>query len=422
MSLADIKGRPVIFYGAGFEAQYEVANYRQKGVIPACFCDRDPSKWGKMFLGFECMSLESAIEQYPDFLMVVTPRFPLRFHIIDELLNHNIVSKNQILNYEPYKKMRSCYTLHTLLDVNYSKHMALCCGVVETENSARIPIEGKLEASLKHFIEYRDDILDNLNTSEPVKHFSPCDECPCVKFDYWPLDKRFRKLTYGVGGGCQFNCIYCFSPARHNMIHETWEKEVTLPALTQHLEAMGLLHPDLVIEVGPGEICVAPRREEIFNTLEKYRAVILTNAGIYSERIERLVKLGRIKDFIVSVDAGTAETFKVIKGGINAFSKVRENLKRYCVAGACIDLKYIFMENINDNENDVTGFVELAKELSVHSIMISQDSRAGKVPVSKNMLSAMKCMLSQAKKCGVQTTIMSGYFADEDIATLTSFQ
>lgn len=418
----DTKGRPVIFYGAGHEAFYEVAKYKKKGIAPVCFCDRDSSKWGTKFLGFDCVSLEQAVKQYPDFLMVVTPRYPLRFHIMEDLMSWGTVTKDQLLNYEPWTKRKSCYDLCGYVDVHYSKRLLMCCSCDSVENIHQSPcVEFKenIANSMNNFRAHRDNILNGLNggTEEDAQK---CSSCRWAIEDYWPVDQRFRRIAYSVGGGCQFNCSYCTSVARHTIIQETWEKDAAFPEVMDYLERNNLIHPDAVIEIGTGEICVAPRRDEILNVTSNYYTTIFTNAGIYNEQIAEQIESGNVLQILVSIDAGTRETFQKVKG-VDAFENIRENLKKYRSYGSSIDIKFVFLPGINDNEEDVDGFVALAKELGVREIGISRNFEDGFETMPKQTLNMIQRMIVGARKNGISVCVLTLFFSRDDAALISTF-
>lgn len=64
-----------------------------------------------------------------------------------------------------------------------------------------------------------------------------------------------------------------------------------------------------------------------------------------------------------SVDAGTVETFRKVKG-VDGFDRVCENLREYAKHGPVI-LKYILLDGINHTDQDLKGFFKLADEVAV---------------------------------------------------------
>ena len=64
----------------------------------------------------------------------------------------------------------------------------------------------------------------------------------------------------------------------------------------------------------------------------------------------------------VSVDAGTRETYREVKG-LDAYDRVLSHIRRYAQEGAVIEIKYILMPENCDREN-IDGFLAFCKEIS----------------------------------------------------------
>lgn len=204
------------------------------------------------------------------------------------------------------------------------------------------------------------------------------------------------------------------------MIQETWEKNAAFPEVMDYFERRNLIHTDAVIEIGPGEICVNPHRDEIFDVVRNYYTAIFTNAGIYSERIAEQIENGNILQLLVSIDAGTRETFQRVKGA-DAFESVRENLKKYRRLGASIDIKFIFLPGVNDTEEDVDGFVALAKEVGVREIGISRNFEDGFSSLQKHTLNMIQRMIVSAQEDEIPVSVFSPFFSKEDAALISTF-
>ena len=70
----------------------------------------------------------------------------------------------------------------------------------------------------------------------------------------------------------------------------------------------------------------------------------------------------------MSLDSGTRKTFAQIKG-VDCFDKVKNNIRKYSKNGRVV-LKYIILPNVNDNIDDIKGFLSFAKEIGTDSIEI----------------------------------------------------
>jgi MoaA/NifB/PqqE/SkfB family radical SAM enzyme len=170
---------------------------------------------------------------------------------------------------------------------------------------------------------------------------------------------------------------------------------------------------NLTVHLGHGEICLHPEFEEIVNEISNYKVVIYTNAGIYSEKIAELMQRNKCS-LSVSIDSGTPETFRKIKG-VNVYEKVKNNLVRY---GKLTDknvLKYIFLSGINDNTTDIEGFIDLCVQTNSKSCAISCDYSRSDMNLPTKTLHMIKHMLNYASEKQVTTSFIDMFFSDDDL-------
>ena len=118
---------------------------------------------------------------------------------------------------------------------------------------------------------------------------------------------------------------------------------------------------------------------------------------------------GRIENTTTSLDAGTRETFKKIKQ-VDSFERVLENLRKYPLKNTNFLLKYIFLEGVNDNEADIDGFYEIAKDIG-GIIMLCANLNT---PYTDKMKDLALRILKKAKAEGVRINSHSAYLAPED--------
>jgi hypothetical protein len=120
----------------------------------------------------------------------------------------------------------------------------------------------------------------------------------------------------------------------------------------------------MCIGYAAAELTLSPYCNDILDFISehKWKTELATNASIYNPKISQLMKAG-IMDLLVSIDAGTRETFKQVRG-VDLFDKVVANLKRYAKeSGKRIKLQYIIVEGVNDNKTDLDEFISLVYDL-----------------------------------------------------------
>ena len=210
---------------------------------------------------------------------------------------------------------------------------------------------------------------------------SPCDGCEYLKPGWYPVKQRLTSLQVSDSNEhsyCNFNCTYCFVHAKNKPPREIpLEEDEQLKVLRYVSE--NLPGQALELQFSTGELTVHPHREEILAHFEHYQTMLFTNAGIYNEKIAALMAEGKLS-IVVSMDSGTGETFRTIKG-VDLYDQVCENLRRYAATGGCIALKYIMLPGINDNAADADGFLNLAADLGA-VVQLSNDTRTKCAPLS----------------------------------------
>ena len=78
---------------------------------------------------------------------------------------------------------------------------------------------------------------------------------------------------------------------------------------------------------------------------------------------------------LISVDSGTPQTYSRVKGvGMSALENVKKNLSAYAKASVgIVALKYLFVPGVNDNQEDIDGFIKLCEEVNAMFVVVSVD-------------------------------------------------
>ena len=116
---------------------------------------------------------------------------------------------------------------------------------------------------------------------------------------------------------------------------------------------------DLQVSWGGGEPTIMRNFEQIvdYTTLQLNPRTqrFFSNAINYSEKIAQLLKENKAS-LTTSLDAGTSETFKKVRG-VNQFEKVFTNIKRYYNASPeNVVIKYIFTAEENSSFEEIIEF------------------------------------------------------------------
>jgi hypothetical protein len=361
-------GQQIIIYGAGMEGESIVYELQHSyNIKPVCICDGDAKKWGKILIGISIISIQEALKAYPDAKIFIASSLH-KYQIIGYLLYTVHLESSKIINYEPVEKRRSCSLLETQMLVSEHK-LQFCCSDFGKKRSPAVEFNGDYESSVKNFCKLREEYIECFNHSQPTA----CDGCLCLEENYFAVNRIVERVNYSEGGICNSKCTYCSSCAKTNKDIDT---EIYLPNLMDTLSQHHLINEELVTFLACGEVSIHPLRKEIYQSVCDYRNYVCTNAFVYDKDLAKLLSKQR-SVLHVSVDSGTNQTFKKIKG-FDLFDQVKANLKKYSQDGL-VELKYIFLPGVNDNVADIDGFFGLFKEINACSMTISFDLHASHI-------------------------------------------
>ncbi|MDR1532375.1 MAG: radical SAM protein [Clostridiales bacterium] len=327
------------------------------------------------------MSLDEALRRFPDAGIYVTLDTQYRYEAFHSIVSEFGINETRILNYEPVELRVSCEYLDNYIAIinqilqngKLARGLSFCCaGHGVPENHPLIEFSGTPKETFEKFLQLRSDLLFKLNSGLPSK----CDGCVKKIRRYQPLRHIFTKVILGSLCVCNFDCFYCY---RHDLAFSPKDlsDELDVSAFLQLAKNYnGDNTENLWVYCAYGEITAHPPayREKIYQEIRDFDVQFVTNASIYDEFIHQHLKTRKGSSINVSLDCGTHETFKRIKGRA-MFPKVLENLRKYNEGRiGQIWLKYIFLPGVNDNENDVAGFVAIYRELNVDAAIISSDT------------------------------------------------
>jgi len=182
------------------------------------------------------------------------------------------------------------------------------------------------------------------------------------------------------------------------------------------------LAKDSLIEWGGGESTILPDFQNLQLLLldHGYMQTIFTNAVLFSKEIEQGLRQRKMT-VVTSVDSGTVETYKKIKGR-DHFHKVWENLGKYIQTGGQVAIKYVLRRD-NAGESDLKGFIELCKKYHAPQIAIAPDlNEIRENSVSDGTLFGAAFLAGEAQKHGIKHTIQYDYFGPRYSAEIQSLQ
>jgi len=198
-----------------------------------------------------------------------------------------------------------------------------------------------------------------------------CNGCFLLKEQDWDdvADDQINAISIENHSLCNMKCSYC-----SEVYYGGVEPQYSLEYLFEGLDNVG---DNLHIAWGGGEPTARKDFEDLFLLLNKKfhprTQRIFTNALKYSPVVKTALD-ERISSITTSIDAGTEETFNLVRGS-KGLHKVLQSLERYSqVSPDLITIKYIFTQENFDHHN-LQKFVEQvnAFNLTKCNYLISAD-------------------------------------------------
>lgn len=226
-----------------------------------------------------------------------------------------------------------------------------------------------------------------------------CSGCPKLEKKSWPAKEYiFTHLIFNNFSVCNFRCTYC------SLTHQNFE----MPAYYFSAEQAVMdildndwLNPKGTSTWGGGDPTVSREFRGLLHKLVERGSfnIINTNAAIHLPDIEKALKDGKA-NVMVSIDAGTHQTFDAVKfGNENSISKpslikgklamdaVWETLNLYIQASAKdVVVKYIVDHN-NSTNHEIEEFIKNCIKHNVRKLMVTPEAEFIRhIPITKDIL------------------------------------
>ncbi len=175
---------------------------------------------------------------------------------------------------------------------------------------------------------------------------------------------------------CNCACVYCGNRNEtHLKITEKKSKSefVDLYKILKSFIKEGYFAQNVNVSFVGGEPTLLKEFNDILKLFMKqnYKMHILTNGILYEKLFAKSLKINKENYMTISLDCGCSETFKKLKK-VDKFDDVIKNIKRYIKDSKenskNLIIKYILIESLNDNEEEIIKWLELCKNLGVGTL------------------------------------------------------
>ena len=213
------------------------------------------------------------------------------------------------------------------------------------------------ELNLREFFKLKRAYRDKMLSGEGIPQCNGCEFL--VEKDYDDCD-YISILNFNEGNKCNLGCVYCAKTLGQTCENE----EYNVYPLIKELAREGYLRDGGYTTFASGEPTLSPDFEKLLQTLidEGMTDIrVLTNGVIYSEAISYGLRMKTVS-IDISVDSGSAELFRWIKGK-DLYYEVWDNIEKYVKAQYSPELvrvKYIIIPEINTDKEEIIKFLDEA--------------------------------------------------------------
>lgn len=396
--------KKVIFYGAGGFIREHKDDFMEK-YAPVCFVDSNSNLWGTLLFGIEILSLEQALEEEYEYIVPTVD--PSRYLEITAYLSTKGIDSNRVLLPFNCKFMPGCYKIGQTFHA-YNGQFSTCSLIDKDHDFISF---GKLTNFSKDLDSYYKKCSDLINSIQSDDN--PCEGCSLITEDLFICDDQYPSIqsicfnSGFKGDRCNLECSYC--KVKSDLKANKYEV-----SLLEYIQSIYKVKKVNTMIFANGEPTIGKDFDKICELMfeNQQKCIFYTNAVYYSEHLAKLGKL-YLPTVLVSFDCGTTETYKKIKG-VDSYDKVVKNLALYLRSGVHIILKFILIDNINDNQADIDGFIRLAIDLHAE-VIISKDVYCETKSLTQEQLGYLQHMVTILTESNMKINLSPNTFLQADI-------
>ena len=275
------------------------------------------------------------------------------------------------------------------------------------------------EINAKAILNAKLNLIEAINAGEKTDCFG----CPYLQKKAWETlsDKNFRvkHISLEYHSICNLKCTYC-----SDEYYGGESPQYNLSNLISQLRQLGFVEFCDSVVWGGGEPVLDNDFESLVNSVlndlsPKYLR-FFTNSVRHNSLIQKLLDEHRIY-ITTSIDAGTIQTYKKIRG-YDRLEKVYANLKKYSeVCPERVTIKYIFTDG-NTSTEEVQSFLALIEQYNLQNVNFQISFDFTKEIVEKNDYLRIIEMFSGLQQLNVRSVFLDDLiwqrFSSEDFSRI----
>lgn len=307
--------------------------------------------------------------------------------------NINVVGNAQVHEYSSERTYPSCRWIEGGLSF-VPGHVRVCpnCNAQGGVPGLVAFTEGRLPV---------DEIVESkeiIRQGNKIDGFGPCTKCAYRVNNQWePKSYNFDIICISHATACNLACNYC-----HTISEEQYLQNPKLvPRLYPTIKALiddSHLAPDSLIQWGGGEPTILREFPQLFRLLERHGAYSeVYTSGVHASEVLMDGLANNTAGVMISLDAGTAETYVHIKGR-PVFDRVVRNVGRYARTnpGRTLLKMILFEENLEE----VSEFLDIAERTGVRIVCF--DTPMYQDHVDSKFIDAAALFCDEAERRGLE--------------------
>lgn len=220
------------------------------------------------------------------------------------------------------------------------------------------------------------EMMKNLHKEGEI--YPKCEGCIFLEERDWDDNHtKISMINLDYWTKCNSRCMYCHT-MQDKKKYNSFKNYNFLPILNDMIKR-DILRPNGHVSFGGGEVTLLKEFEKLLNIFMDFGFPLtrIHSSGIlYSKAIEKGLKQ-KCVDLIVSVDAGSKDMHKFVKG-VTSYDKVWKNLKKYASMQQdpyAVKTKYILIPGINDSYEEIDLWLKKTKENGINCVFHEIESK-----------------------------------------------
>ena len=240
------------------------------------------------------------------------------------IIKENRIKSND--NKENILKYKSCVWIE--MGINFDRDSYKVCCLYSAKGGGNTIIEDNYKGQpidWDNVFKFK-DMMRELHKNGKV--YPKCEGCIYMQEQEWPEDNRkISIINLDYWTKCNSKCTYCHT-MQDKKKYNSFKNYNFLPILKDMIKR-DILRPNGHVSFGGGEVTLLKEFDKLLNIFMDFGfplTRIHSSCILYSKAIEKGLKEGKV-DLIVSVDSGSKEMHRLVKG-VPSYDKVWKNLKK----------------------------------------------------------------------------------------------